>query len=60
MGEDDPKHPANMGMVRCQDCKGHQSVERYGKRVMACIHFAERWSLVADKWRRCERYVKKA
>jgi hypothetical protein len=45
------------GMCRCMDCKGLQLVTRGNKTLRACVNFAERWSLVADKWRRCERFV---
>lgn len=48
--------PSADGQVRCCDCRGLQPVTRGHKTVLACMNFAERWSLVADKWRRCERF----
>ena len=49
--------PSEDGQVRCCDCRGLQPVSRGKKTVLACMNFAERWSLVANLWRRCERFA---
>lgn len=49
-------HAAN-GMVRCCDCSGQRQADKGGRTRLVCVAFPERPSLVADKWRRCEKYV---
>lgn len=51
--------PACDGMVRCCDCGRQTNADKGGRMRLVCTADRARPALVSDRWRACDKYVKK-